>query len=265
MHRGHRPVTDYHALRMVADPCSHAYACSTMQLIATDIPRTCPERDIYEELLSLDGKDILELGCGRAEITRAIANEGIDRRITALEVDEIQHRYHLTIDDLPNVRFMLAGAEAIPAPDASFDVVLMFKSLHHVPLDQMDRALAEIRRVLKPGGLAYISEPLFAGEFNEVLRLFHDEEKVRRAAFEAIRRAVDAGTLSLVQEQFFNSPMHFEDFADFEGKILKATHTHHQLSDELHAQVRRKFEAHMDADGAHFRMPIRVDLLGGDT
>ncbi|HXH64630.1 MAG TPA: class I SAM-dependent methyltransferase [Mariprofundaceae bacterium] len=236
-----------------------------MQLMTTDIPRTCPERDIYNELLQLDGRDILELGCGRAEITRAIASEGEGRRITALEVDEIQHRNHLAIEDLPNVRFVLAGAEAIPAPDAAFDIVFMFKSLHHVPLELMDKALAEIRRVLKPGGLAYISEPVFAGDFNEILRLFHDEQKVRRAAFEAVKRAVDTGVLGLEQELFFHSPMRFDDFADFEARILKVTHTHHQLSDDLYARVKRKFESHMGPDGAHFNMPIRVDLLQKDA
>ena len=82
------------------------------------------------------------------------------------------------------------------------DVVLMFKSLHHVPVDLMDQALREIRRVLKPDGLVYISEPLFAGEFNEILRLFHDEQKVREAAFSAVKKAVDAGLFRLVEEIF---------------------------------------------------------------
>ena len=232
-----------------------------MRLIATDIPKTCPERDIYNALLALDGKDILELGCGRAEITRAIATEGTGRRITALEVDEIQHGHHLRIDDLPNVHFAMAGAEAIPAPDDAFDVAFMFKSLHHVPPDLMDRALAEIRRVLRPGGYAYVSEPLFAGDFNEILRLFHDEQQVRQAAFEAVRRAVGQGVLSLVQEVFFNAPVSFDGFADFEAKILKATHTDHRLSDALHTEVRRRFEQHLQGGAAHFLMPIRVDLL----
>lgn len=232
-----------------------------MNLMAADIPKTCPEQDIYNALLALDDKDILELGCGRAEITRTIATEGSGRRITALEVDEIQHRYHRTIDDLPNVHFAMAGAEAIPAPDDAFDVVFMFKSLHHVPIPLMDQALAEIRRVLKPGGLAYISEPLFAGDFNEILRLFHDEQRVRLAAFEAVKRTVDRGVLSLVQELFFHAPVRFDGFADFEAKILRATHTDHQLSDELHAEVRRRFERHLEGDTAHFLMPIRVDLL----
>ncbi len=245
----------------VASQHGPAYAFPMMNLISTDIPKTCPERDIYNALLTLDDKDILELGCGRAEITRAIATEGPGRRITALEVDEIQHRQHQTIDDLPNVHFAMAGAEAIPAPDDAFDVVFMFKSLHHVPLDLMDRALAEIRRVLRPGGYAYISEPLFAGDFNEILRLFHDEEAVRQAAFEAVRRAVDQGVLSLAQEIFFNAPISFDGFADFEAKILKVTHTEHQLSDALHTEVRHRFEQHVQGDAAHFLMPIRVDLL----
>ncbi|TLS67078.1 class I SAM-dependent methyltransferase [Mariprofundus erugo] len=225
------------------------------------ITHTCPERDIYNSLLALDEKNILELGCGRAEITRAIATDGYGRRLTALEVDAIQHSRHQAIDDLPNVDFIMAGAEAIPAPDNHFDVVFMFKSLHHVPLNQMSQALLEIRRVLKPGGMAYISEPIFAGDFNDLLKLFHNEEQVRLAAFEAVRGAVDAGTLTLERQTFFNTPMQFENFADFEQKILKVTHTEHRLSDALYAQVKQKFSEHMSPDGARFTMPIRVDLL----
>jgi len=232
-----------------------------MKISEPAITRTCPEKDIYNELLQLDGKHILELGCGRADITRAIATEGTSRRIAALEVDEIQHRIHLAIDDLPNVEFVMAGAESIPFADNIFDVVFMFKSLHHVPLELMDRALLEIRRVLKPGGLAYISEPVFAGDFNDLLKMFHNEEKVRLEAFEAIKRAVEGGILTLLSETFFLLSMSFKNFTDFEQKILKATHTRHQLSDELYDQVKQKFESHMRPDGAHFLMPIRIDLL----
>ena len=51
---------------------------------------------------------------------------------------------------------MLGGAQAIDLPADSIDLVIMLKSLHHVPTELMDRALAEIHRVLKPGGLAYL-------------------------------------------------------------------------------------------------------------
>jgi len=232
-----------------------------MKIAAEEIDISCPEAGIYQRLLALDGKHILELGCGSAAITRDIATSGADRTITALEVDEVAHDKNLQTDDLPNVTFGLAGAEDIPLEDESVDVVFMFKSLHHVPVDLMDQALREIRRVLQPGGLVYISEPVFAGEFNEILRLFHDEQKVREAAFSAVKKAVDEGLFSLVEEIFFNSPMQFENFTDFENRIIRATHTEHRLDEELYNLVRQRFEAHVGDDGAHFRMPVRVDLL----
>ena len=232
-----------------------------MQIAAKQIDVNCPETEIYNRLLSLDNKNILELGCGSAEITRDIASSGTGRKITAFEVDETAHEKNRQITDLPNVTFGLAGAQDIPLADDSVDVVFMFKSLHHVPLDLMDASMREIRRVLKPNGLAYISEPVFAGEFNEILRLFHDEQQVREAAFNALKKAVDEGVFDLVEETFFNTPMKFESFADFENKILKVTHTNHALDDATYVLVKERFEKHVGDDGAHFAMPIRVDVL----
>lgn len=222
------------------------------------------EREVYEELLELDDKRILDLGCGGAWHTRFLAEGGSGRRVTGLEVDAIQHRKNLAIEGYPNITFRAGGAEAIPAEDESFDLVFMFKSLHHVPEPLMDQALSEIRRVLVPGGLAWISEPVFAGDFNEVLRLFHDESRVRRAAFEAVKRAVENGVLALERQIFFLNPMHFEDFDEFAERIIGVTHTRHDLSEEKLAQVRTAFERHMTDDGAHFAQPVRVDLLRRD-
>jgi ubiquinone/menaquinone biosynthesis C-methylase UbiE len=234
--------------------------CS-MKIAADQVDVNCPETEIYHRLLSLDNKSILELGCGSAEITRDIATSGEGRKITALEVDEIAYAKTQQITDLPNVTFGLAGAQEIPLEDESVDVVFMFKSLHHVPLDLMDRSMREIKRVLKPGGLLYISEPVFAGDFNEILRLFHDESAVREAAFNTVKKAVDGGLFGLVEETFFNTPMTFDSFEDFENKVLKVTHTDHTMDDEVYREVKRRFEQHLSDDGAHFLMPIRVDLL----
>ena len=221
----------------------------------------CPESAIYESLLPLDGAHILELGCGKAEHTLAIAQGGKVASITALEVDETQHALNLQITDLPNVTFLPGGAESIPAADGRFDIVMMFKSLHHVPMDMMDQALSEIWRVLKPGGLGYISEPVYAGEFNDILRLFHDEKTVREAAFAAVARAVANGLFALAAEKFFAAPSHFDSFEQFEQRVLKVTHTQHRLSPELYQQVRDKFMRHETEKGADFFLPIRVDLL----
>ena len=219
------------------------------------------ERHVYRQMLPLKCSKVLELGCGRAELTRAIAETDNVDSILALEVDLIQHKKNLLIDDLPNVEFTTGAAEAIPAKDNSFDVVLMFKSLHHVPLDKMDKALSEVHRVLKPGGLAYISEPVFEGEFNEIMRLFHDEKEVRLAAFEAIKRSVNSGFFNLEEERFFYTPKEYKDFEAFEERILKATHVKHELSQELYGKVKELFMTHMTDDGAQLPISIRVDLL----
>ncbi|MBS4097010.1 MAG: class I SAM-dependent methyltransferase [Sulfuricella sp.] len=222
----------------------------------------CDEREIYQRLLPLHGATVLELGCGKADKTLAIARAGAVAAITAMEVDDIQHAKNLALADVPaNVHFCRGGAEAIPATDASFDIVLMFKSLHHVPLDLMPKAMAEIRRVLKPGGLAYLSEPVYAGEFNDILRLFHDEKVMREAAFAAIGQAVQGGLFELVCQKFFNTPGHYDDFEQFEERMLKVTHTRHNLSPALYQTVREKFMGHMTAQGADFKNPLRVDLL----
>jgi SAM-dependent methyltransferase len=219
------------------------------------------EAEAYSRLLPLEGARIIELGCGPAAHTRAIAERGRPAAILACEVDTIQHEKNLGITDLPTVTFTHAGAEAIPAADGSADIVMMFKSLHHVPLQVMDKAIQEIRRVLRPGGLAYISEPVYAGEFNEVLRMFHDEREVREAAFAAVRNAVEQGVLELVGQHFFNTPNNFDDFTDFERKVIGVTHTVHKLTPELRQRVRARFEEFMGPQGVHFVMPIRVDLL----
>ncbi len=225
-----------------------------------EAPRS--EFELIDMRIALDGCRIVELGCGAAKLTRQYANAGPRREILALEVDEIQHAKNLESDALPNVRFALGGAEAIPADAGEFDVAFMFKSLHHVPIERMDRALAELHRVLRPGGHAWISEPVFAGKFNEVLRIFHDEERVRLAAFEAVRAAVEQGLFELVEQVFFEAPMQFADFADFERTVMGVTHTDHSgISPALHARVREEFSQHIGPEGAHFAQPIRVDLL----
>ena len=232
-----------------------------MKITKFPIERTCPEAEIYTAVLELNGKRILELGCGSAALTRAIAEAAPDCRIDAMEVDVIQHEKNLQITDLPNVTFHLSGAQAIPAVDETYDIVFMFKSLHHVPLDLLDQALQEIRRVLKPGGYAYLSEPIYAGDYNDLMSLFHDEKVVREAAFAAVKKAVAEETFLLKEQLFFNTPIVFDDFTDFKNKVLKATHTEHRLDDTTFAQVKTQFARNQRDNGAYFTAPTRVDLL----
>jgi len=233
-----------------------------MRIADSDVSLVSDEWEIINELLSLPGARVVELGCGKADKTRLVAQHAAS--VLALEVDSTQLANNQAAGEPDNVRFEYGGAENIPAADSSFDIVLMFKSLHHVPIELMDDTFSEIRRVLKPGGVAYISEPVYAGDFNEILRMFHDEKSVREAAFAAEVKAVSTHRLSLVVQKFFLQPMHFENFSQFENQILKVTHTDHTLSPALYDAVRSKFSHHLSPSGANFHMPIRVDLFRKD-
>jgi len=234
---------------------------SDMKSMTSQPQREATELEIIAETLPLEGARVLELGCGGAWMTRRIAEDFPVALIVATEVDRIQHEKNLLITDLPQVEFRYGGAEAIDLPDAGIDMVVMLKSLHHVPVHLMDKALDEIHRVLVPGGLAYISEPVYAGDFNDILKLFNDEKTVREAAFSAVQRAVAGERFELVAEIFFQSAGHYADWEDFENRMLKVTHTEHRIDDVLYARIKAAFERHIGPDGAHFLRPSRVDLL----
>lgn len=232
-----------------------------MQIYDPHATHLCNELDLIGQYLPLANASVLELGCGKAQMTRRIAERFPVARLIASEVDQIQHTNNLASEHPACIEFKSGGAEAIDAPDNSIDVVFMFKSLHHVPRELMGKAMQEIARVLKPGGMAWISEPVYAGDFNDILRLFHDEKVVRELAFNAMSEAVAAGTLDLVEQIFCNTDSRFADFAEFEQRIINVTHTNHRLDDTLYQQVKTRFNAHVGAEGARFENPARFDVL----
>lgn len=213
-------------------------------------------------LVPLEGAHVVELGCGKADFARKLAERTGVARVTGLEVDRIQHQKNLAAPAHPKLEFAFGGAEEIPLPDASCDGIVMMKSLHHVPVAEMDRAFAEIRRVLKPGGWLYVSEPVYAGEFNEIVKAFHDEGHVRAEAYKALRRADAAGVMAEELEHEFMAPLAFRDYDDFVEKIVRATHSNHRYGAEVEAEVRSKLARHAGPDGAmKFIRPMRVNLL----
>lgn len=227
---------------------------NTLELIADEL-------ELMRRLLPLAGAKVIDLGCGKAEIPRRLMQQGLAASVAGLEVDAVQHAENLAAAGVAGLEFVFAGADDIPFAAASFDLAMMFKSLHHVPLDRLDRALAEIGRVLVPGGVLYVSEPLFAGEFNEIVRLFNDEEIARKAAHDALLRAVSTGLMEMVQEKWFDTPLAFRDFDDFLQRVVKATHSERTLVGERLVEVKQRFERHATNQGVRFVRPMRVNVL----
>lgn len=96
--------------------------------------------------------DVLDLGCGTGRLTPGLAAEfqgqvyGVepaDRMRAAAE--QVPH---------PGVTYLKGSAEQIPLPEASVDVVLMFLTFHH--WTDPVQGLREVRRVLRPGGVALL-------------------------------------------------------------------------------------------------------------
>jgi SAM-dependent methyltransferase len=227
----------------------------------TDWPLADDELTVLADLVPLARQDIIELGCGAAALARALLARHPDSRLTGLEVDARQHAKNLAASPLAGLRFVAGGAEAIPLPARRFDLALMLKSLHHVPTPLMAQALGEVARVLRPGGHLYVSEPVYGGAFNDVVRLFNDEAVVRAAAQQALDHALADGTWQQVAERRFATPVRFRDFTDFEQRLMRPTIAEHHIDDALLATVQRAFGAHCGADGARFDRPMHVRLL----
>jgi SAM-dependent methyltransferase len=225
----------------------------------TDLVRD--ELTLLHRLTPLHAQRIVEVGCGAAALARKLLAAYPDCRVTGLEVDQTQHAHNLAAPPTPGLAFVAAGAQAIPFDDGAFDLALMLKSLHHVPPDLLDPGLAEVRRVLRPGGHLYISEPVFDGPLNEINRLFNDEQAVRRAAYQALRRAVDAGGWREVTEYHFMMTAFYADFDDFERRATGVTFADRRWSADMRERVRVRFEALRPPAGQPFVRPMRVNLL----
>lgn len=204
----------------------------------------------------------IELGCGNARMARELLELGLIASYTGLEVDERQHAKNVATPS-PGMAFMLAGAQSIPSADGQFDLALMLKSLHHIPLHAMGKALNEVARVLKPGGWLYVSEPVYSGALNDIVKLFNDEGMVRAAAQLALDEALDRhdSPWQALHEKHFDMPAHYASMADFEQRMLYPTFADHRISDATLQAVRTALTPHLGANGARFTRPMHVRVL----
>jgi SAM-dependent methyltransferase len=108
----------------------------------------------------------LEIGSGTGYFSLNLLRAGLMRDLTCTDIspgmvtalDENVARL-----GLENVRAMRADAESLPFAEASFDLVIGHAVLHHLP--DLDRAFAEFRRVLRPGGqIVFAGEPSRLGD-----------------------------------------------------------------------------------------------------
>jgi ubiquinone/menaquinone biosynthesis C-methylase UbiE len=101
---------------------------------------------------------LLDIGCGNAGQTEYFAGDvgqayGIDlqhERLPGFQRELVEHK-------IPNISLMGGNGEFLPFRDGVFDCITCFEVLEHV--EDPGRVLSEIRRVLKPDGIIFLSIP----------------------------------------------------------------------------------------------------------
>ena len=128
------------------------------------------------------GEAVLDLAAGTGDITLRLAKRmrgkgagaDIEGRLVSSDINAAMLKIgeeRLTNKGwLKNLEFVIANAEALPFADNSFDLITMAFGLRNVT--HQDKALAEMARVLKPGGRVLVLE--FSRPKNAVINRFYD-------------------------------------------------------------------------------------------
>ena len=128
------------------------------------------------------GRDVLDAGCGEGYGSRLLAKLGGARRCVGIDVDgRTIDAARAAYGDLDALQFEAGDVTRLRFEDESFDVVTCFETIEHVAAQV--EAVAELARVLRPGGLLLISSPN-RGEYPPG-NPFHEKE-LTASEFEAL-------------------------------------------------------------------------------
>jgi ubiquinone/menaquinone biosynthesis C-methylase UbiE len=103
----------------------------------------------------VSGESVLDVGSGTGGFAIAAARTvGPNGRVTGIDPspEMVRHAAAKARRARSSATFAATVVEALPYPDASFDVVTMSLVLHQLPSDAFHAGMVEVRRVLKPGG-----------------------------------------------------------------------------------------------------------------
>ncbi|MBK1667504.1 hypothetical protein CKO28_05595 [Rhodovibrio sodomensis] len=218
--------------------------------------------EILSELLGgLTGRHLADIGCGHGALARRLAADGAE--VIGLDPQETAVTAAMAADVDSGAHWAAAAGEALPLPDRALDDVLYFNALHHVPAANLDAALQEAHRTLRPGGRLLAVEPIAEGPLFELTRVVEDETAVRAAAEDALARAHAGAGWRMAARREYSAPVKYATFQAFRDGLVKIDPAREATVAAQEDWLRARFaELAREADGACWLdQPTRATLL----
>lgn len=217
--------------------------------------------EVLADHVDLAGRRVVDVGCGEGGLVRALVQRGA--RVVGVECGAEMLERARAAEPAGDERYVEGVGQALPLPDRSADRIVFMNSLHHVPEEHMAAALAEAARVLVPGGLALVNEPIADGDFFRLTRLVEDEEAVRAAALAAVKGACASGLFVERAEIVYLNPVRMESYEAFALRMGLIDGTRKARVAAAEAELRATFHAlAAPRDGAFFfDQPARLTIL----
>lgn len=206
---------------------------------------------------AVEGKDILEIGCGKGRITRDLARHA--KQVVATDPDGAALEVARKSIAAGNVEFIRAPTGVPDLPPQTFDIVIYTLSFHHVPEQDMEASLQGAAGLLRPGGVIVILEPGDTGSFTETKERFGAGSGDETSAKEAAIRAMNSLDGWQVGETVnFRTFFQFEDEEDFLNSMLP---DHRQQPDSFIGEVREFLRQYRTDDGILLDADRRLNVL----
>lgn len=174
---------------------------------------------VFSERIDPKGLSVVDIGAGSGANAARMAAAGAN--VLGIEPDPAKvNAARNAQGEVAGLSFAIGGAEAIPVDDKSVDLATCFNSFHHIPAPLRDRAVDELCRVLKPGGMAYIQEPMATGNYYEIMRLIDDEAAAYDHVQAVLDGAVAAGRLRQLEERQFRVRHRLASFDDMVARVI---------------------------------------------